>query len=202
MKQVGTIRVARPASPVLAGIGSALFAAAASATAAPIIVVGSHDLAANTAHQPIAIRVTGAQGIGSLSLNAQIGDGNGTDRPVFDGVDLVGSGTLFAANHLSPDDIGSTPRLATWTLVTANSTVSAEDALLTTLYIDTTGVSSGTFDLSLGNTLNGSTAFFDETGTGEIANTAITNGSFTVVPEPTSLGLAGVGAMLLLRRKR
>ena len=186
---------------VLAACGLALLAAAAPASAAdPSIVVGSHNLLPNTAHQPIAIRVAGVSSVGMFNLSAQIDAGTGTTFPVFDGVDLT-TGTIFAANHQDPLDIGSTPYLATWSIMTASGTISSAEGLLATLYIDTTGISSGTSSLLLGNTLNGPTIFYDATGLNQIPIT-ITEGFFTIVPEPASAALFLLAAPTLLLRRR
>lgn len=182
--------------------GLACFCGATFAVAAePSIVVGSHSLLPDTAHQPITIHVNDVAAVGMLNLNAQIGNGTGAAYAVFDGVDLT-TGTIFAGNYLDPLDTGSAPRLATWSIVTATDTVSVADGLLATLYVDTTGVSSGTYTLSLGETLNGPTVFYDATGINAIP-IAITDGSFTVaVPEPGSLSILLLAAPALLRRRR
>ena len=188
----------------LAVCGLAFLAGVAPASAAgPAITVGSHFLAANTPHQPVAIRVSGVQGVAGVDLNAQIAVGTGTFYPIFSGVDLT-TGTLFAANNNGASDMGSGsfPRVATWSLLTASGTISSAEGLLATLYIDTTGQSSGTYSLSLGNTLGGPTVFYDSTGLTKIPIT-ITDGSFTIVPEPASAGILLVAApTLLLGRRR
>ena len=187
---------------VLAACGLALLVAAAPASAAdPAITVGSYYLAANTAHQPIAIRVAGVSSVGMFNLNAQIATGTGTSFPVFDGVDLT-TGTIFAPDHLDPLDTGSAPRLATWSILTASGTLSSAEGLLATLYIDTTGVSSGIYSLSLGDTLNGPTAFYDAAGLPQNPAITITEGSFTIVPEPASAALFLLAAPTLLRRRK
>ena len=200
MKQSLTPSIKLPLA--MAGCGMALLAATAPASAAdPSIVVGSHNLLPNTHHQPIAIRVAGVSSVGMLNFNAQIAAGTGTSYPVFDGVDLT-TGTIFAPDHIDPLDTGSVPRLATWSIVTASGTISSAEGLLATLYVDTTGVSSGTYSLSLGDTLNGPAVFYDATGLTKIP-IPITDGSFTIVPEPASTALFLLTApALLLRRKR
>lgn len=91
----------------LAACGLALLAGVAPAGAAgPSITVGSYFLAANTPHQPIAIRVSGVQGVAGVDLNAQIAGGTGTFYPLFSGVDLI-TGTLFAADNNGASDMGS-----------------------------------------------------------------------------------------------
>ena len=186
----------------LAACGLALLSATAPASAAgPTITVGSYYLAANTPHQPIAIRVSGVQDVAGVDLNAQIEVGTGTFYPLFGGVDLT-TGTLFAANNKGASDMGngSFPRVATWSLLTATGTISSAEGLLATLYIDTTGQSSGTYSLSLGNTFNNPTAFYNAVGLPQ--NLTITDGSFTIVPEPASAALFLLAApTLLLRRK-
>ncbi len=192
------------AALALAASGLALLAATAPAGAAgPSITVGSYFLAANTPHQPIAIRVSGVQGVAGVDLNAPSAGGTGTFYPLFSGVDLT-TGTLFAGNNNGASDMGSGtfPRVATWSLLTAAGTVSSADGLLATLYIDTTGESSGTYSLSLSNTLGGPTVFYDSTGLTKIPIT-IADGSFTIVPEPASAAFFLLAApVFLLRRKR
>lgn len=89
------------------------------------------------------------------------------------------------------------PGLAHVRILTDSGTVSASSGLLATLCIDTTGIDSGTYTLSLGNTLNGPTAFLANTGEVPIS---ITEGTLTVVPEPTGLALLATVFVPLLRR--
>ena len=49
----------------------------ASASAAPIINVGSHDLLENTSGETIQLYVTGTDQVTAFNLKAQIGDGTG-----------------------------------------------------------------------------------------------------------------------------
>ena len=184
---------------VLTVCGFALLAVGAPADAAePSIVVGSHNLLPNTAGQPVQILVENVPDVAGVNLNAQIGDGSGIGTPLCNGVDLT-TGTIFTSNNSGAWDNGSTPGLLIYSILTTSGTVSASSALLATFYVDTTGLNSGTFVLSLGDTLNGPTTFLSESGEVPII---ITNGTLTVVPEPTGLAILATGLLPLLRRRR
>ena len=77
------------------------------------------------------------------------------------------------------------PQVWIQSTTTAEGTATA-DGLLATLTIDTTGFLDGSFDLSLGNTLDGATDF-----AGLPAD--ITDGSIRIIPEPTALVLLLLG---------
>ena len=183
---------------VLTACGLAVLAATAPADGAdPSIVVGSHNLLPNTAGQPVQIRVENVPDVAGVKLNAQIEDGSGIGTPRFSGVDLI-TGTIFTSNADAWDN-GTTPGLLIYSILTPPGTVSASAGLLATLYVDTTGFNSGTFVLSLGDTLNGATTFLSESGEVPII---ITNGTLTVVPEPSGLAILVTGLIPLLRRRR
>ena len=166
--------------------------------AVPSINVGAHNVLPNTPNQPVQIYVSGVPAVAGLNLNAQIGDGWAIGTPVFSGVNLT-SGTLFASNNSGASDIGSIPGLAMYSILTNSGSIPGGSGLLATLYVDTTGLDSGTFARSLGDTLNGPTTFLSESGEVPII---ITNGSLTVVPEPTGLAILATCFIPLLRRRR
>lgn len=128
----------------------------------PVIVVGTHRLAPDTAGQRVRVYVRGGSPVQGLNLNAQVADGGAAAGgqvagPSITAVDLT-TGTIFAGNAVGPDDPGSLPQLAMRTITTASGTVVA-DGLLATLTLDTTGFTNGVYRLALGATANGFTDF-------------------------------------------
>jgi hypothetical protein len=188
-------------------MGSALCAAALSAVTAigaqPTILVGDHSLQPEQAGQTIILNVSGGDFVAGLNFNAQVADGGseagGTiNGPKITGVDLL-TGTPFAGNNTGQTEGGGVPQVAIYTVTTQNGTVSA-DGKLATLTLDTTGIAPGVYSLSLFETLNGPTSFLS--GTGDTIDAAITDGSITIVPEPTIMALGGTMAICLLNRRR
>lgn len=182
----------------LAIVACELFFSAATAWAVPTIVVGQHDLLPNTPNQIVKINVSGGDEVDALDLNAQIADGGpevggSIDGPAITGADII-TGTIFANNNDGQSDLGSYPQVALRSTVADSGSVIA-DGLLTTLTIDTTGFSTGTFSLNLGDTLNGPTDF-------DPISADITDGSITIVPEPASICLLLGGAGLMMQRRR
>jgi len=189
-----------------------LFAIATMAHADSIIVVGAHNLLPNTPGQTIQVLVSSdVNNIQGMNFSAVIGDGGS----IFGGVDDVVpsmtadilTGTIWAphaANAVNQNPGGGFGvGLAAWSITTVNPPVlpvPGVNALLATLTIDTTGFTSGTWALSLDDPNVGTTDFAG-------IPIGITNGSITIVPEPTSvvLGLfaaAGLGAVAIRRRAR
>jgi hypothetical protein len=191
----------------IAAAATAALAFAGIASAAPIITVGAHNLLPNTPNQPVTISVSGGDAVQGVNFEVQVADGgpeagaalgNGShiDGPSIQSVDIL-TGTIFGPNNTGPGGAGGVvPQFYEATTTTASSTVSA-NGLLATILLDTTGFTSGTFELRLANTVNGTTDFSGVPAT-------ITNGSVSIVPEPGTLGLAGVGIAsgLLARRRR
>lgn len=155
------------------------------------IDVGTYSLLPNTADQKIELFVTGGTEIEAVNLNVQIADG--MSGPVLQSVDLR-SDTIFDPLNEGQLDILTNPQLFATTVTTPFSdppTTVAANGLLATLTVDTTGFSSGVFDLRLSGTLNGDSDFgFDLAGSPLPAN--VTNGQLLIVPEPTSIGLTAV----------
>jgi hypothetical protein len=81
---------------------------------------------------------------------------------------------------------GSIPQLIGLSILTDSGSVAA-NGLLATLMIDTTGFTSGTWDLLLESTLAGNTQFWSEAAN-QVPLT-IFNGTLTIVPEPRGAAL-------------
>jgi MYXO-CTERM domain-containing protein len=184
------------------------------AQAATSIVVGNHILQPNQAGQVVQIFVAGGDQIQGMNLNAQIGaDPENAVTPVFEfgggagASTIIGAGTIFAPNNVGMNDVTFYPALFQAGTATSTGTVAA-NGLLATLVIDTTGFFSGTWALSLNNTLGGPTDWAGSIFNGnEVPNPEIIDGSITIeIPEPTSIvmgmfGLAGLGAVAIRRRR-
>jgi hypothetical protein len=163
--------------------GLASFATAS--TQAANITAGMHTLLPNTPGQQLQILTTGGEGVSGIDFFVQIGDGGPTvggddTGPTITNLDLV-AGTIFAANN---SGIFTDPAPLIWgaTTTTTSGTVPA-DGLVATLTIDTTGLSTGQFDLILNPPATGPTAFADSSVT-----TSLTNGWLRIGAAPMTLG--------------
>jgi hypothetical protein len=194
-----------------------LFAVATVANASSVIVVGPHLLLPNTPGQTIQILVTGNDTtVQGMNFTSVIGDGGS----IFGGVDDVVptmTADIITGAVFAPDGANAVNQnpgfvfgigLAPWSVTTVSTNTGfgpfnrLNNGLLATLTIDTTGFTTGTWALSLDDPNVGTT---DWAGSAEAPS--ITNGSITIVPEPTSvvLGLfaaAGLGAVAIRRRTR
>ena len=134
---------------------------AASVSAEPIIVVGDHSLLPNTPGQKISISISGDNNITGINFYAQVGDGGpeladyslppGIDGPAITGVDLDPPGGIFDGKG-TQTDLPGIPQVAISTFDVTTGTVLG-DGLLAELTLDTTGFTSGTWDLLLANVL-------------------------------------------------
>lgn len=186
----------------LASVMCIALVAAVPAWGDPIILVGEHILLPDTPGQSIEVYVSGTPAVQGLNLNVQLGpDPYATDGPVLSGLDIL-TDTIFAANNTGASNpeqgLGiDLPMFETRTTTTLSGTVVA-DGLLATMTVDTSGLQSGTWTLSLSNTLNGPTDFAG-------LSAIITDGSIHIVPEPATLLLALtalVGFIAFRRRSR
>lgn len=162
-----------------------------------IINVGDFQLFPDTPGQEIEILVSGGDPVEGLNFNVQIGDGGvdlggTTVGPSVADIDIL-TGTIFDGNHtgfVDPEAVAGVdfPLVEIRTTTTNMDTVAA-DGLLATLWIDTTDIHSGVFPLILGDQLNMATNFAGLPAT-------ITDGTITIVPEPSSLVLALLGVIV------
>lgn len=167
--------------------------ASASASPIPSIVLGDYSLLPDTPNQPILIDVSGNIAVNTLDLNVQVADGgpaaSGTVVGPSLAVDLI-TGTIFATDHtnlVNHNADGHDGNQYMWYSVDTNVGTTVETSgLLVTLYVDTTGFSSGSWPLIMSGTIHGDTNF------GSIG-ASIRNGSITIVPEPAPLALLGPG---------
>jgi len=136
----------------------------------PVIDVGHHVLLPDTPGQTFQVSVTGGDLVQGLNFNLQVADGGPEwggviDGPAIEALDIL-TGTIFDGNNTGTVDLdggppsGSdiAPQYEGRSTTTDSGSVPAS-GLLATVTIDTTGFSSGTWDLFLSNTLNGPTDF-------------------------------------------
>jgi hypothetical protein len=197
---------------------SALFCAAlllASSTAAwagVVVNVGDYAFAPGEIRTiPLYVTSDNEQQIMGMNFYVQIGDGGsingGVDTaPIIAGVDVTGPGTIFALDHeepfIFPDEqlmwganvVTTThenpddPEIPLWGTVLC-------DGVFAFVTIDATGATPGqAYSLKLTGVAEGAieggfnTSFVDANGN-ELGS--ISNGSITIVPEPSAIGLLG-----------
>lgn len=176
---------------VLSGVSSTIHAAT--------VDVGTHILLADTPGQEIQFLVSGGESVAGVDLFLQVGDGGpelvnvglpaGTDAPEVSSVELV-TGTIFDGTSATQTDLDRSGVVQVFFSDVALSLPPPEPqsvpatGVLATVTIDTTGFSSGTYDLLLSGVLPALTGWpFDTTllGTdGTSVPTTIDNGSLTV----------------------
>lgn len=154
---------------------------------AAAIDAGMHTLAPNMAGQQVQIHVTGGEAVSGIDFFVQVGDGGpdvgGDDTgPKITQLDLA-TGTIFAANHTDVFTDPAPARLLWGAATTTNSGTVPANGILATLTIDTTGITTGQFDLILNPPSTGPTAFADA---GVVTN--LTNGSLQIGAAPTLTG--------------
>jgi hypothetical protein len=164
------------------------------------INVGNFQLLPNTPDQTVTLNVSGVSGAAALDFFVQVADGFPTvpgstsNGPNITSVDIV-TGTLFASNN-DGGQFGAISDPQRWyrgVLTQPNTTVSGSGTLAT-LKIDTTGFTSGSWTLNVKNVFNGQTTFYDANFNPIAAN--ITDGTISIVPEPSAYGLA-MGALVI-----
>jgi hypothetical protein len=185
--------------------GAATWAVCAPARAA-VINVGNILLAADTAGQTRQFFVTGAEQVGGLEFDIQVGDGGsafgGVDTgPRITAIDLK-TGTIFGASS-NQADTASFP-LARQSTVDLNVGTVLDNGLIATVTFDTTGILTPLTRNLLLKGVAGSfnTHFVDGTLANNVPTTIIDGTVAVVVPEPAPAALTGVlvAAGLLKRR--
>jgi hypothetical protein len=145
-------------------VGMALAAAVAGGrafAASPNIVAASSTLQPNLAGQQVQFLVSGIDSIAGEDLTFEINDG--TSGPTITAVNIL-TGTIFAANNTGQNGFGI-PTSGTYTgrvaiaSTTTNSGTVVDNGLLATLTISTVGMSSGSLQINVLNTINGNSDF-------------------------------------------
>ena len=167
----------------------------------PTVNAGSHFLLPNQSGQEIQVFVSGEALVQGLEFNIQIGDD--TVGPVITDVDIL-TDTIFAESNtgIFPGYYMEPHKayFGTTTNVTVGDGFIVTNGLLATITLDTTGITTGEFELRLISG-NAQTGFSQTNFAGIPAN--LINGTLSV-PEPLSVTMllaGGVGMVWRRRRK-
>ena len=193
------VRLASVISGVSVALGLFL---SSKAHAALIISVGNIDLLPNTANQQRILQVqnTGGASVDTLGIqfNIQIDDGGALIvAPTITQVDLL-TGTIFQSDNNGQG--GGSDTVRRWEVYTLENgslpkpSVPVGFSTVATVTFDTTGFSSGSWNLFLA-TPAGSTAYLNPT-TGDPLAMTLNAGTLTVVPEPVSGALCIFAGLL------
>ena len=179
-----------------------ILAVAGAASAAITVTGGSHDLLPNTAGQTIDILIsTDASDLTTgCNLNVQLGNAQGT--PDITNVEMHLTGQIFAGevDWTYADGGSAYPGIGMASMLVGDS---ANDPVasgtLATVTIDTTGLTTGTWTLTMMGTLNLDSSMIFSSGSPSVS---FVDGSVTVIPEPATMLLLGLGAVAAVIRRR
>lgn len=172
------------------------------------INVGNIELQPNQAGQVASITVTGGGQVGGINFIAVVNGGGptmpeidesfpaGLPGPTITSVAITGPGTLAPTNFNSPNVLQITPQLYTSSFLTTGSNTFLADGTLALITFDTTGFFGGVYTLAL------SYPPVDQATDFAGVPIDITNGTITVVPEPTTFGCIVAGTLVIARRRR
>ena len=141
------------------------------ASSSLVIDVGFHTILPNQSYQEIPIRIRGGTPMAGMNFGVALSRFESESRgrtPSIRSVDLVGgiAPTIFTSNHREARSLGRDAHRAFYSVTTEVGVVLAE-GLLATVVVDTTGIGSGQFMLSVGGSTghwDGSLELFDQTG--------------------------------------
>lgn len=196
-----------------------LVTSAAYLSATTVIDLGSFDLFPNQDGQAIDIVATVPAGstadhVTGLNLRVRIGDGLGPlVEPTFSltaadgrGVDFSGAIWNVLPTIIAGNVVDDAPQFLQASVVfNAAATTVPAVGRIATIYIDTTGIEEGSFDLQLAMTGEiGLPTEFIQPGVGSVEPLSVTifDGTLNVVPEPTAAMLAVLGVLGLWRFRR
>ena len=202
-----------------------------SALADVVVTIGNHNLLPNAAGQTIQLTVSGISGdttgvapnsVSGLVAAYQTSGGGpgytgGSPGPKITGIDYNAGPSIWVVPNTPAGYVPGAAffdgggQLAQQDLVTTSGHVLVNGGIFVTLTIDTTGFAGGVFPLQMigdgaedgiASNFGASTFLFGQGG--GVSN--ITDGTITIVPEPSSvvLGLfamAGLGAVVIRKRR-
>jgi hypothetical protein len=190
-------------------LAAVCFVGGTGAYANPIVSIGTYSVAQGSSRN-ISITVADAatpatEDIEGMTFTLQIDPGTGT-TPAIASINLL-TGTIWSG-HVSPANVnesaGATNQFDSFSLLTDNAGdyVNA-NGVLGTAVVSTVNAPLGAYTLRLIGTkdLASDSQFLN--GVGDPVSAVFATGSLTVTsaPEPASLGLMGLGAIALLRRR-
>jgi hypothetical protein len=171
---------------------------------AAVITATNTTVIGNSASTPIVFNVSGGETIAGASFIAEINAG--TTGPLIASVDLT-SGVLAPGNngqtYVDQTAIDNSAFAGRLVNVSTDANSVSANGQLAILYVNTTGLTSGTFTVNLLGTHEGDTVL-TRTGNDPIIPNYTTT-TFTIVPAPEPgtllLGVAGGAFLLTCRRK-
>ena len=181
-----------------------ILAVAGAASAAITVTGGDHDLLLDTAGQTfdILISTDASDLVTGCNLNVQLDGATGT--PDITNVQMELTGLIFAGevDHTYSDGGASYPGIGMASMLVGNSANDpVASGILAWVSIDTTGFTTlnQSFTLKLMNTLNlNSSLLFS----GSAPTVTINDGTITLIPEPATMLLLGLGAVAAIIRRR
>lgn len=172
------------------------------ASAGPMIIAGDHPLAPNTPGQQILIMAAGGDGDAFEGVDLHLSIGGGIAGPIATAIDVVGPGTLLFGNNFGQADYGDLPSALPSRTPTALASVMdgkvGPNGVLAIVTLDTTGIPLGTYSFSLTHPFFGPSDLppFNTMNEAPL-NMTLVNGTLTIVPEPATMVLGLMAAMVL-----
>jgi hypothetical protein len=182
------------------------------------IVAGNHVLPNTPGSHVIPVMAYGSDPIQGILLNLVTGDGGpniggpygGTiAAPIIVAVDITGPGTIFESNNTGNQGFIYNDQIAERFTLTASGWVepNATGNLLAFVTLDTTGFGPGSWHFGISGAFDGlfypsslAGSQYPPLGSGNFVPFTLADGSITIVPEPSTIGMCLCGAVLLATR--